>query len=141
VVTAQPTGPDASVSEAGLGPNGSSAETTTGSFTISASDGIVDIVVGGTTFSLEQIQAFGTTNGSLDTGEGILTLTGYTGDSHAGTVSFSYTLSAIIDNDSKAATGNDSVDAAGFNDSITLTVHGVGVSASRPPWWKVISVR
>ncbi|WP_212223892.1 beta strand repeat-containing protein [Bradyrhizobium lablabi] len=128
VVTAQPIGPDASVSEAGLG---SSAGTTTGTFTISASDGIQDIAVGGTTFSLEQIQAFGSTNGNVNTGEGILTLTGYTGDSHGGTVSFSYTLSATIDNDSKVPSDADTVDANGFNDSLLLTVHGsTGIAAS-----------
>src|SRR5438309_10371476 len=39
---------------------------------------------------------------------------------------YSYTLSATIDNDSKVPTGNDTVDATGFNDSVALTVHGVG---------------
>ncbi|MBR0842131.1 VCBS domain-containing protein [Bradyrhizobium liaoningense] len=125
VVTAQPTGSDATVSEGGL-PNGSGSgsATTTGTFTISASDGIKDLVVGGTTFSLAQIQAFGTTSQTVNTGEGVLTLTGYTGDGLSGTVSFSYTLSGTIDNDSKVATGNDGVDATGFNDSILLTVNG-----------------
>jgi VCBS repeat-containing protein len=130
LVTAQPTGPDATVSEAGLNPGGSSAasdsETTTGSFTILAIDGIQDIVVGGTTFSLEQIQAFGITNGVVNTGEGILTLTGYTGDGSSGTVSFSYTLSETIDSDSKVPAGSDTIDSTGFNDTIALTVHGVG---------------
>jgi len=130
VVTAQAASPDATVYESGLDPNGSNAaadtETTTGSFTISATDGILNIVVGGTAFTFAEIQAFGTTNGVVNTGEGVLTLTGYSGDSFGGTVSFSYTLSATIDNDSIVQTGNDTVDGTGFNDSVALTVNGVG---------------
>ncbi|MBR1148602.1 S-layer family protein, partial [Bradyrhizobium sp. AUGA SZCCT0431] len=130
VVTAQATGADATVLEAGLTPNGSSAgdgtTTTTGNFTISATDGVQDIVIGGVTFTLAEIQAFGTTNGVVNTGQGVLTLTGYTGDSFGGTVNYSYTLPATIDNDSVTATGNDAVNGAGFDDSVALTVHGIG---------------
>ncbi|WGR68748.1 MULTISPECIES: VCBS domain-containing protein [unclassified Bradyrhizobium] len=131
VVTAQATGPDATVSESGLSPNGSAAgsgsATTTGSFTILAIDGIQDLVIGGTTFSLAQIEAFGTTNGVVNTGQGILTLTGYTGDGSGGTVNFSYTLSAPINNATTLPAGsNDTVDPSGFNDSVLLTVDGVG---------------
>lgn len=130
VVTAQATGADATVYEAGLNPNGSNAasstETTSGTFAISATDGVKDVVIGGVTFTLAQIQAFGTTNGVVNTGEGVLKLTGYSGNGFGGTVSYSYTLSATIDNDSKLPAGNDSVDGAGFNDSVALTVHGNG---------------
>ncbi|MER9903975.1 VCBS domain-containing protein, partial [Mesorhizobium sp. M0052] len=130
VVTAQAQGADNTVYEAGLNPNGSNAladtETSTGSFTISATDGIQNVVIGGTTFTLAQVQAFAATNGVVNTGEGVLTLTGYTGDAHTGTVAYSYTLTATIDNDSKAPTGNDTVDGTGFNDSVALTVNGVG---------------
>ena len=129
VVTAQAQGADNTVFEAGLNPNGSNAaansETSTGSFTISATDGIQNIVIGGTSFTLAQIQGFNGTQ-TVNTGEGVLTLTGYTGDAHSGTVAYSYTLSATIDNDSKVPTGNDSVDATGFNDSVALTVNGNG---------------
>jgi T1SS-143 domain-containing protein len=129
-VTTQTTGPDATVFESGLNPNGSDAtsstETATGSFAISATDGIQNIVVGGTAFTLAQVQAFATTNGVVTTGEGTLTLTGYTGTSAGGTVNFSYTLSEAIDNLHKVPTGNDTVDDTGFNDSIALTVHGIG---------------
>jgi hypothetical protein len=62
----------------------------------------------------------------VNTGEGVLTLTGYSGNSFGGTISYSYTLSATIDNDSKVPSGNDTVDATGFNDNVALTVHGVG---------------
>ncbi|MBR1200957.1 VCBS domain-containing protein, partial [Bradyrhizobium sp. AUGA SZCCT0158] len=130
VVTAEATGADATVLEAGLNPDGSNAgastETATGSFTISATDGVQDIVIGGVTFTLAEIQAFGTTNGVVNTGQGVLTLTGYTGTSFGGTVNYSYTLSATIDNDSVIATGNDAVNGTGFDDSLALTVHGIG---------------
>ncbi|TPK41514.1 type I secretion C-terminal target domain-containing protein [Mesorhizobium sp. B2-5-4] len=129
VTSAAGQGADNTVYESGLNPNGSNAaantETDTGSFTISATDGIHDIVIGGTAFSFAQVQGFNGTQ-TVNTGEGILTLTGYTGDAHSGTVNYSYTLSATIDNDSKVPTGNDSVNATGFNDSVALTVNGVG---------------
>ena len=124
VVTASTSGPDATVHESGLNANGSEAatskETTTGSFTVSASDGIKEIVVGGTTFTLTQIQAFASSNGTVDTGEGTLKLTGYLGGTTGGTVSYSYTLKATIDNSKVGATDGH------FDDSITLTVNGVG---------------
>ncbi|WP_265055380.1 VCBS domain-containing protein [Bosea sp. NBC_00550] len=128
VTTAQASGADATVYESGLNPLGSEAattkETATGSFTVTTSDGIASIVVGGVTFTLTQMQAFGTTNGVVNTGEGSLRLTGY--NAGTGVVSYSYTLSATIDNDSKVPSGSDTVDATGFNDRITLQVNGVG---------------
>ncbi|MGL6231974.1 beta strand repeat-containing protein [Aeromonas rivipollensis] len=124
VVTAAASGPDHLVYESGLNPNGSNAgattETVTGSFTVSASDGILNVVIGGTSYTLAQLQAF---NGSqsVNTGEGILTLLSYSGTASGGTVNYRYTLSATIDNDSKSgATGTE------FDDSVTITVNGVG---------------
>ena len=121
VVTAAATGPDAMVHEAGL-PSGTAndgSHVTSGSFTVSATDGIASITVGGTSFTLAQMQAFGTTNGVVNTGEGELRLTGY--NAATGAVSYSYTLLATIDNDSKeGATGTE------FDDSIALSVTGVG---------------
>ncbi len=61
----------------------------------------------------------------VNTGQGVLTLTGYTGTATGGTISYSYTLSATIDN-TASATAPDSVDGTGFNDSVALTVNGVG---------------
>src|SRR6185503_15894628 len=57
---------------------------------------------------------------------GVLTLTGYTGNSFGGTVSYSYTLSATIDNDSKVPSGTDAVTLANFDDSLHVTVNGIG---------------
>src|SRR5204863_3407510 len=80
-------------------------ETTSGSFTINSSDGISNVLF----FEQTTTHEIST---SLDylrvlfrsTGEGVLTLTGYTGTSFSGTVNYSYTLSATIDNDSKIPT-------------------------------------
>jgi len=86
---------------------------------VTATDGVANIVVGGTTFTLAQMLAFGTTNGVVNTGEGTLRLTGY--NAGTGVVSYSYTLNATIDNDSYAG-----ATPTGFDDSVTLTVNGIG---------------
>ncbi|GLV25702.1 VCBS domain-containing protein [Sphingobium sp. Cam5-1] len=126
VVTAAATGPDATVYEAGL-PSGTAhdgSHVTSGSFTVSATDGIASITVGGTSFTLAQMQAFGTTNGVVNTGEGTLLLTGY--NAATGAVSYSYTLLATIDNDSKAG-----ATLTEFDDSVTVSVTGIsGTSGS-----------
>ena len=133
VVTAAAQGPDATVYEAGLNPDGSDAgsdsETTTGSFTVSATDGILNVVIGGTTFTLAEVQAFDGTQ-TVSTGEGTLTLTDYTGDAMSGTINYSYTLDATIDNDSVVASGDDAVTLAHFDDSTEITVNGVGGSTA-----------
>ncbi|MGL6398446.1 VWA domain-containing protein, partial [Aeromonas veronii] len=71
-------------------------------------------------YTLAQLQGF---NGSqtVNTGEGVLTLLGYSGTASSGTVSYSYTLSATIDNDSK-----EGATLTEFDDSVTITVNGVG---------------
>ena len=123
--------PPGPVYEAGLSPDGSNAasdsEFTTGSFQVSATDGILTVVVGGLTFTYAEILlADGTATYQIDTGEGILSLTGYTGDEFGGTVSFSYELSATIDNDDYIPTGDDSVTATNFFDRIDTKVNGIG---------------
>ncbi|MFM5136891.1 hypothetical protein ACEUBA_22210, partial [Aeromonas rivipollensis] len=95
-------------------------ETVTGSFTVSASDGILNVVIGGTTYTLAQLQGFNGTQ-SVNTGEGILTLLSYSGTASGGTVNYRYTLSATIDNDSKAG-----ATLTEFDDSVTIAVNGVG---------------
>lgn len=135
VVTAEVEGPDAIVYEAGLNPDGSDAgsdsETVTGSFDVSASDGILNVVVGGSTFTLAEVQAFAGTNGVFNTGEGTLTLTGYSGDNLNGTISYSYTLNATIDNDSKVPAGDDAVTLEHFDDSVEISVNGIGGTTAR----------
>ena len=129
VVTANLEGPDSTVYEHGLVVP-ATTETTTGSFTVSSTDSIQDIVIGGSTFTLAEIQAFSTTNGSVNTGQGILTLTNYSGTAFTGTISYSYTLSATINNSTIIPTGNDTVNGTGFNDSVALTVNGLGGSTA-----------
>ncbi len=133
VVTAEAEGPDATVYEAGLNPDGSDAasdsETVTGSFTVSATDGIFNVVIGGTTFTLAEVQAFDGSD-TVNTGEGTLTLTGYSGDAMSGTINYSYTLDATIDNDSKIPTGDDAVTLTDFDDSVDITVNGLGGSTA-----------
>src|SRR5438445_12573462 len=83
-------GADNTVYEAGLNPNGSNAaantETRSGERRVGKSGGTQNAVIDGTTYKLDQVQAFAATHGLVNTGEGILTLTGYTGDAHSVTV-------------------------------------------------------
>jgi VCBS repeat-containing protein len=129
VTTAIADGPDATVYEAGLNPAGSDAgsdnETVTGSFTVSATDGILNVVIGGTTFTLAEVQDFDGSD-TVNTEEGVLTLMDYTGDSFSGTIDYSYTLSATIDNDSKVPSGDDEVTLDHFDDSVEISVNGIG---------------
>jgi VCBS repeat-containing protein len=119
VITASATGADATVYEHGLLSAADASETTSGTFTVTASDGIANIIIGGTTggpttVTLDQLNHLGSNPISMDTGEGTLTLTGYNATSHD--VSYTYTL--------KAAIGSD---AAGyFDDGLTATVNGIG---------------
>ncbi len=125
VATLNASGPDGTVYEHGLTSVPDTSETTTGTFSVAATDGIDHVVFGGTTYTLAQMMAFNGTQ-TVNTGEGVLTFTGYSGTSLAGTVSYSYTLTAAINNATVVPTGNDTVDPTGFNDSIALRVHGVG---------------
>jgi VCBS repeat-containing protein len=123
VETPSAEGADSTVYESGL-PGGSdaaaSSESATNTFTVSATDGIATVVIGGTTFTLAQLQALDGTQ-TVNTGEGVLTLNSYSGDSFSGTVNYTYTLSAAIDNDSKpGATDTE------FTDVVSITVNGVG---------------
>lgn len=124
VVTAQASGADHTVYESGLNPNGSNAaadtETATGSFAVTGTDGISSVVIGGTSFTLAQLQAL---NGSqtISTGEGTLKLISYIGSAAGGTVNYSYTLNAKIDNGTYAG-----ATSTGFDDSVIVTVNGIG---------------
>ncbi len=124
VETAKATGADDVVYEAGLSPDGTESATdkeiATNTFDISTTDGIKNIVVGGDTFTIAEIKALASTNQTVDTGEGTLKLTGFTGDDFGGTVSYEYTLKATIDNDSKAGATDTK-----FDDKLDITVNGI----------------
>ncbi|EHR71078.1 VCBS repeat-containing protein [Burkholderiales bacterium JOSHI_001] len=63
-----------------------------GSFTVSAPDGLGSLTVGGTVLTPAQLANLGTTPAVINTGEGTLTLTGF--DPASGTVSYTYTAPA-----------------------------------------------
>lgn len=119
LATLSATGVDGTVYEHGLVTHDDSQTTVNGSFSVSASDGIHDVVIGGTTFNWEQIQAFNGTQ-TVNTSDGILTLTSYSGTATNGTIYYSYTLPAAVSNDS----------AGYFDDNIALAVNGIGGSTA-----------
>ena len=89
------------VYERGLtdGPGGPDArETSGGTIAIAAADGLASVAVGGTTLTVAELQALGTTPRTMDTGEGTLVLTRFTATSSvggvptAGELSYTYTL-------------------------------------------------
>ena len=114
------------VTESGLTSVGDTGETTTGSITLAAADGLTSITVGGTTVTRAQLAALGTTPVVIDTGEGTLTLTGYTSTSDVGgittggTLAYSYTLKANLSQPG----------ATESSDSIALTILDEGAGTS-----------
>ncbi|MBL8157879.1 MAG: hypothetical protein JNM70_27335, partial [Anaerolineae bacterium] len=87
---------------------------------------------GGTTLTLAQLAALGTTPVTVDTGEGLLALTGFTATSNvggiptAGTLAYTYTLKARLDHtgavDSTDPIALSVLDAGGGTSTGTLTV-------------------
>jgi VCBS repeat-containing protein len=108
----------ATVNELGLLTVGNTSETTTGTITVTAPDGLASVVVGGTTVTAAQLGTLGTAAVVIDTGEGNLTLTGY--NPVTGALSYSYTL--------KAAQSQPGVSESA--DSIALTVNDLGGGTS-----------
>ncbi len=95
-------------------PDNDDSETTSGSFSFSAPDGLLKIDVGGTELTKAQLQDGLTFPVTIVTTFGFLTLTGYAedADGNGGTVSYEYEL-------------NNNVDHSGgpVDDTITFTVH------------------
>jgi len=108
--------------------NSDPREVVSGSFTVSATDGIAKVTIVGTDFTLAQLQAIqtsGTPSAGISTGQGTLVITGYTSSdsNHTGTISYTYTLTGTVTN----ATAADSF----FDDTNNLiTVTGVSGSTS-----------
>ncbi|MFC3283205.1 retention module-containing protein [Litchfieldella rifensis] len=129
-VTVSASGADSTVYEAGL-INGSDAdsdsETDTGSFQVSASDGVASVTVGGQTFTLAQLQALSTSSPSIviDTIEGELRLTGYNSPdgNKTATIEYTYTLKA-------AQTHEQPDDDTSLADTVEVQVDGVGGSSA-----------
>ncbi|NTV96744.1 MAG: type I secretion C-terminal target domain-containing protein, partial [Thiobacillus sp.] len=114
------TGGDIAVREDDL-PTGSGPDagglSKSGSFTIEALDGIRTVAIGGITLTAAQLTTAATFPVTLATGHGTLSLTGYSGDDQGGTVSYTYTLTSAVDNDSEAGAGDDL-----YVDKIDVTV-------------------
>ncbi|TFF73896.1 retention module-containing protein, partial [Aeromonas taiwanensis] len=128
-VTVAARGADTTVFEAGLNPNGSAAQTnaeTDGStFQVFASDGIKQLVIGGTTFTVAQLQdpAYLAAH-PINTGEGTLTLTGYSSaDGKTAAITYSYTLDA-------AQTHTKPDSDTTLTDQVLITLEGVGGSTA-----------
>jgi VCBS repeat-containing protein len=119
-VTSSTEGPDVIVYEHGLTSGLDTSETATGSFSFSATDGLNNIVVGGVSFTLAQLQsASALTPLTVNTAEGTLLITGFAGNNFGGSVDYSYTVLAPINNVGGAA--NES-----FSDTVAITVNGIG---------------
>ena len=69
-----------------------------GTFGITAPDGIATLSIGGTSFTFAQLANSGTTNLVIDSPAGVLVINGYSGTATAGTVSYTYTLQAPVSN-------------------------------------------
>ncbi|MFI3157998.1 MAG: VCBS domain-containing protein, partial [Methylococcaceae bacterium] len=123
---------DATVQEAGLTSAGDSTETTTGTVTLTAADGLTSINVGGTTVTLTQLNALSGVPITVTTAKGVFILIGYNSTTNVGSVStggalaYSYTL-AQAQNTPGELENNDAItlailDAGGGTASGTLTV-------------------
>ncbi len=119
----------ASVLERGLTSVGDTSEITTGTISVGSPEGLSSVKVGGVTLTVAELQALGGTPRVIDTGEGTLTLTGFSGTGSAplsGDISYTYTLKAAL-NQSGATESSDTIalevtDRGGTTNSGTLTV-------------------
>ncbi|MCE8040284.1 retention module-containing protein [Halomonas sp. MCCC 1A11062] len=120
------TGVDSTVYEAGLISVENTSETASGSFQVSATDGIAHVTVDGQTFSLAQLQGFssGSPSAAIVTDMGTLYLTGYSGTANVGTITYQYTLKEVQAHGSQGS-ATDGV----LTDTIVVVVKGVGDSA------------
>lgn len=120
----------ATVSEAGLTTVADTSEMTTGTLTVTAADGIASVSIGGTSFTYAQLAGFtpASPSATIDTGEGLLKVTGFTATSSVGgvatggTVNYTYTLKTNINQ----------VAATESTDAIILTVTDAGGTTSAP---------
>ena len=124
----------ATVYERGLTPTGGTTETTTGTITVTAGDGIAKVTIGGQEFTVAQLDALSSASPSaiIDTGEGQLRITGISdklgapGAPTAATVSYTYTLKAAIVNSTAAETESTDTIALVVTDSSSTPKTGTG---------------
>ncbi|BCK24400.1 Leukotoxin [Vibrio cholerae] len=94
-----------------------SALSKVGSFSFTSIDGLASLVIAGHSFSVAELLALNSSEATISTPYGELTLTGFSGDLTGGTVQFEYTLNENVDNDS-ASNANDT----DYTDHISVTV-------------------
>ncbi|NIC04219.1 retention module-containing protein [Billgrantia bachuensis] len=125
IVSAQ--GADSIVHEAGLTSEADTRESASGSFQVSATDGIASVTVGGQSLTLAQLQGYsaGTPSVAISTSMGTLYLTGYSGTATAGTISYLYVLT-----EAQTHGAADSGTDHSLTDSVSLSVTGVGGSTA-----------
>ncbi|RQW70878.1 tandem-95 repeat protein, partial [Halomonas sp. YLB-10] len=101
------------VSEAGLpggSASGTAATSASGSFGVSAPDGLSFITVGGSgPISLDRLNGLSGNPLTIETPLGSLTLTSYSGDDTGGSVAYTYDLTDNVDNDSVDGATDDGV--------------------------------
>ncbi|MEQ5767677.1 VCBS domain-containing protein [Halomonas sp. H33-56] len=101
------------VSEAGLpggSGSGTAATSASGSFGVSAPDGLSFITVGGSgPISLDRLNGLSGNPLTIETPLGSLTLTSYSGDDTGGSVAYTYDLTDNVDNDSVDGATDDGV--------------------------------
>ncbi|MCJ8288022.1 retention module-containing protein, partial [Halomonas sp.] len=101
------------VSEAGLPggtASGTAATSASGSFGVSAPDGLSFITVGGSgPISLDRLNGLSGNPLTIETPLGSLTLTSYSGDDTGGSVAYTYDLTDNVDNDSVDGATDDGV--------------------------------
>ncbi|WP_232477910.1 Calx-beta domain-containing protein [Vibrio tarriae] len=94
-----------------------SALSKVGSFNFTSIDGLASLVIAGHSFNVAELLALNSSETTISTPYGELTLTGFSGDLTGGTVQYEYTLNENVDNDS-ATNANDT----DYTDHISVTV-------------------
>ncbi|MGU3233730.1 choice-of-anchor K domain-containing protein, partial [Vibrio cholerae] len=94
-----------------------SALSKVGSFSFTSIDGLASLVIAGHSFNVTELLALNSSEATISTPYGELTLTDFSGDLTGGTVQYKYTLNENVDNDS-AANANDT----DYTDHISVTV-------------------
>ncbi|WKY94243.1 cadherin domain-containing protein [Vibrio metoecus] len=94
-----------------------SALSKVGSFSFTSIDGLASLVIAGHSFNVTELLALNSSDATISTPYGELTLTGFSGDLTGGTIQYEYTLNDNVDNDSAT-----NANGADYTDHISVTV-------------------
>ncbi|PAR25885.1 choice-of-anchor K domain-containing protein [Vibrio metoecus] len=94
-----------------------SALSKVGSFSFTSIDGLASLVIAGHSFNVTELLALNSSDATISTPYGELTLTGFSGDLTGGTIQYEYTLNENVDNDSAT-----NANGADYTDHISVTV-------------------